>query len=58
MAQAVSRQPLTAVVTLCGIRGGQNDTGTGFSLHSSAFPCQYLSTIAPHSSVTAPCGVQ
>jgi hypothetical protein len=52
MAQVVSRRPLTAEarvrawVNPCGICGGQSGTGTGFSSSSSAFPCQYHSTVA------------
>jgi hypothetical protein len=48
MAQVVSRRPLTAEarVNQCGIYGGQNGTGTGFSTSSSVFPCQYHSTVA------------
>jgi hypothetical protein len=52
MAQVVSRRPLTAEarvrarVNQCGICGGQSGTGTGFSPSSSAFPCQYHSTVA------------
>jgi hypothetical protein len=50
MAQAVSRRPLIAEarvraqINLCGICGGQIDTGTGFSPSSSVFPCLYHST--------------
>jgi hypothetical protein len=53
MAQAVSRRPLTAEarvrsrVSLCGICGGQSDTGTGFSPSTSVFPSQFYSTGAP-----------
>jgi hypothetical protein len=52
MVQAVGRRPLTsearvrAWVSPCVICGGQRGTGTGFSLTSSAFPSQYLSTVA------------
>jgi hypothetical protein len=52
MAQAVSHRPLAkeawvrARVNPCGICGEQSGTGTGFSPSSSAFPCQYHSTIA------------
>jgi hypothetical protein len=50
MAQAVSRQPLTAEahvrsrVSPCGICRGQSGTGTGFSPSISGFPCQFHST--------------
>jgi hypothetical protein len=60
MAQAVSRWPLTvearvrARVDPYGIRGGQSGTVASFSPSSSVFPCQYHSTIAPYSSITAP----
>jgi hypothetical protein len=48
MAHVVSSWPLTAEaqvrarVNPCGICGGQSGTGTGFSLSSSVFPCQYI----------------
>jgi hypothetical protein len=47
MAQVVNHQPLTveapvhARVSLCESSGGQSCTGTGVSLSSSLFPCQY-----------------
>jgi hypothetical protein len=53
MTQVVSRRPLTtearvrARVNPCGICGGQNGTGTGFSPSSSGFPPSiYHSTVA------------
>jgi hypothetical protein len=60
MAQAISRWPLTAEtwdsarVDPCAICGGKSVTGAGSSPSFSVFPCQYHSTIAPYSSVTAP----
>jgi hypothetical protein len=60
MAQAVSRQPLTAEsrvrtrVNPCGICDGQSGTGTGFSPSSLVFPCQYHSTVILHSHIS--CG--
>jgi hypothetical protein len=59
MAQAVSRQPLItearvrAAIGPCGICGGQNGTGTGFSPSSSVFPCQYYSTVALHIQISS-----
>jgi hypothetical protein len=53
MAQAVNRRPLTAEArvrtrfSLCGICGGQNAAGTGFSPNNSVFPRQFHSTDAP-----------
>jgi hypothetical protein len=53
MAQAVSRQPLTAEVRVlsrvspCGICGGQIGTPTGFSPSTSVSACQFHSTGAP-----------
>jgi hypothetical protein len=53
MAQAVSRRHLAAEARVrfrlspCGICGGQNGTGTGFSPSTSVFPCQFHSTVAP-----------
>jgi hypothetical protein len=50
MAQ-VSRRPLTAEARVrarinpCGICGGQSGSGTGFSLSSSVFPCQYCNVL-------------
>jgi hypothetical protein len=46
MAQVVSRRPLTAEASPCGICGGQSVTGAGFSPSSSVFRCQYHSTVA------------
>jgi hypothetical protein len=60
MAQTVSRWPLTADARVrvrvdpYGICGGQSGTGAGSSPSSSVSPCQYHSTIAPYSSITAP----
>jgi hypothetical protein len=50
MAQADSRQPLTAEarVSPYGSCGGQSGTGTGFSLSSPLFPREYHSTMALH----------
>jgi hypothetical protein len=51
----VSCWPLTveawvrAWVSPCEIFGGQSGTGTGFSLSSLDFPCQYHFTGAPYS---------
>jgi hypothetical protein len=58
MAQAVSCQPLTAEswvctwVYPCGICGVQSGTGTGFSLSSSVFPCQYHSSVILHTHIS------
>jgi hypothetical protein len=58
ISQEVSRWPLIAEareharVNPYEICGGQSGTGTGFSQSSSVFPCQYHSTIAPHSFIT------
>jgi hypothetical protein len=50
MAYAVGHRPLTAEarVSPCGICGGLSGTGTGFSLSSLVFPCQYHSVLALH----------
>jgi hypothetical protein len=45
MAQAEAR--VRSRVSPCGICGGQNGTGTGFSQSTSIFPCQFHSTSAP-----------
>jgi hypothetical protein len=39
-------------VSLCGIFGGRNGTGTGLTPSTSALPCQYVSTNAPYSLYT------
>jgi hypothetical protein len=39
----------------CGICGGQTGTRTGSSPSTSVFPCQYHSTIAPHSFIYHQC---
>jgi hypothetical protein len=57
MYHEVSRWPLTqtqvhARVSQCGICGKQSGAGTGFSLCSSVFPCQYDSTMALHSHIS------
>jgi hypothetical protein len=55
MAEAVSYWPLTAEVraesqaTSHGICGGQSGTGTGFSLRTLVFFCQYYSTNGSYS---------
>jgi hypothetical protein len=59
IAQVVSRRFYNSVardrsqVSACGIFGGQNGTGTGFSTTRSVFPCQYHSTAAPYSLVSS-----
>ena len=40
------------------ICGGQSGTERDFSLSTSVFPCQYHSTIAPHSSSSTCCSHQ
>jgi hypothetical protein len=53
MAQVISRRPLIVEARVrsrinpCGICGGQNGTGTGFSPSTSVFHCQFHSTGAP-----------
>jgi len=34
------------------ICSGQNNTGTGFSLSTSGFPCQYYSTNVPYTTLS------
>jgi hypothetical protein len=59
MAHAVSRWPLTAEVqvrtwvNLCGICGEETGSGTGFSLSSLIFPCQYHSTVDLHTHISS-----
>jgi hypothetical protein len=63
MTHVISRRPLTAEahiyawVSPCGICGGQNSTGIGFSLEFF-FPCQYHSTMALHSYILLVATVQ
>jgi hypothetical protein len=58
--QTSSRPPLTAEdrvqsqASQCGICGGENCTGTGFSLSTSLFSCQYQSDNAPYSFIHLP----
>jgi hypothetical protein len=57
MAEALTRTPLIAEarvhnrVNPCGIYGGQSGIGSGFSLSSSDFPCQYHSTVVLHAHI-------
>jgi hypothetical protein len=57
VAQVVSRWPVItearvrARVNPCGICGGQSGTGIGFS--PSVFPCQYNSTVVPHTHISS-----
>jgi hypothetical protein len=55
VAQVISRRSLTAEVQVSprGISGGQNDTKTGFSQSSSAFACQYNSTVTLHTHISS-----
>ena len=55
MAQAASRRPVIeeakvhSQVSPCEIYNGQCNNGKGFSPRTPVFPCQYYSTITPHS---------
>ena len=61
---SISHQPLNAEyqVWSCDnphdIYGGQSGSGIGFSASTSAFPCQYKSTNAPHSPSSIRCFYQ
>jgi hypothetical protein len=60
MAQALSCWPLTAetrvcaLVNPCGICGGRNGTGTGFSLSSLVFPSQCIISPFFHTHLSQP----
>jgi hypothetical protein len=60
MAQVVSHCRLTIKTLIqsqtssCGICGGQNCIGTGVSISTLVFPCQYHSTSAPYSFIHLP----
>jgi hypothetical protein len=59
MVKAFSHRPLNmealvhAQVSPCGSYDGQSANGTGFSLSSSVFPCQYHSVMAVHTHMSS-----